>query len=595
MNKFLSLGIAFSIPAIFSSCIDNHYDLSDIDKTSEIKINNLTIPVNLDPITLGDIFNIEEGDQIKTVTLNGKTFYAVEQSGSFHSDPVEIKPFTAVPGTLTPSSARLDIADLIPARKKAPGITLNYRLGSPVKKSFNYSATGIDKSIHGIDALETENITFSITLDLKNYTNFNSVVLNDVVLNVPKGLSIVSLSPGTSSYSASTGELKINSVPMKDGKVTISVTANGVDFTANDIRIDYLNHTLDFNSNLDLKQVTAVAEINIANPPTSINFDVDYSINKLVATSVTGDIEYSLEGEKLHIDPIKLNDIPDFLNDSRTDLILYNPQIFLNINNPVGDARLNYRSGLQIRANRNGQPANIMTLDAFEIGHSLGTGPYNFCLSPENPQDVPAEYESGLKHVSFPTLSNLLSGEGLPKSLDLQLLKPEIYLQKAVNFKLGRKLEGMEGTYRFLAPLALRGNGDSGSVIVYSEKKNGWFDEDLNDLIISHLEIDAVVTSTIPFEASLTGSPIDGNGDVITYVDADGNTVPVSIKGARIPGNATDHHVTIVMDGEIRNLDGISFEAVVRPDGSNQPLAPNQTLSLKQPRVKISGKYTTSF
>ena len=92
---------------LLTGCIDNGYDLTDIDTTSEIKVNDLTLPVNLAPVTLSDIIAVgeNEDDKVKEVTINGKTFYAVEETGSFSSDPLRIDPFSAAPDPIYPTSA----------------------------------------------------------------------------------------------------------------------------------------------------------------------------------------------------------------------------------------------------------------------------------------------------------------------------------------------------------------------------------------------------------------------------------------------------------------------------------------------------------
>lgn len=72
--------------ATMSSCIDNDYDLSDIDSTVRVDVNDLVLPVNLDDITLKSIFNIKEGDRVQIV--DGQ--YAFIEDGSFTSDEIKI-------------------------------------------------------------------------------------------------------------------------------------------------------------------------------------------------------------------------------------------------------------------------------------------------------------------------------------------------------------------------------------------------------------------------------------------------------------------------------------------------------------------------
>lgn len=122
-------------------------------------------------------------------------------------------------------------------------------------------------------------------------------------------------------------------------------------------------------------------------------------------------------------------------------------------------------------------------------------------------------------------------------------------------------------------------------MIIYSDRVDGWNDEDVDKIIIETLEIEADVTSTIPLGAKLTAWPIDKDGHRIG---------DVHIEGADIEALAKGKHINIRATGEIRHLDGITFDAVVRP-GSEETLSPNQTISLENIKAKVSGSYTTDF
>ena len=106
---------------LLTGCIDNGYDLTDIDTTSEIKVNDLTLPVNLAPVTLSDIIAVgeNEDDKVKEVTINGKTFYAVEETGSFSSDPLRIDPSAAL-DPIYPTSAEFELTGPAGAKGSPP-------------------------------------------------------------------------------------------------------------------------------------------------------------------------------------------------------------------------------------------------------------------------------------------------------------------------------------------------------------------------------------------------------------------------------------------------------------------------------------------
>ena len=67
----------YTIPLLLAlsltACIDDAYDLSDIDSTVGVKVNDLVVPLKLDAITLQNLFDIEENSQIKEI--NGE--YAI--------------------------------------------------------------------------------------------------------------------------------------------------------------------------------------------------------------------------------------------------------------------------------------------------------------------------------------------------------------------------------------------------------------------------------------------------------------------------------------------------------------------------------------
>jgi hypothetical protein len=79
-------------------------------------------------------------------------------------------------------------------------------------------------------------------------------------------------------------------------------------------------------------------------------------------------------------------------------------------------------------------------------------------------------------------------------------------------------------------------------------------------------------------------------------MDKNGNRIQnVQVSPIEIPANAKAFPLDIVVTGEITDLDGIMFEAVAQPDGSETSLKPSQSISLKGIKVRVSGKYTTKL
>ena len=184
--------------------------------------------------------------------------------------------------------------------------------------------------------------------------------------------------------------------------------------------------------------------------------------------------------------------------------------------------------------------------------------------------------------MAFSSLGNILSGNGLPSSIDISLVNPCIPEQEVENVEIGVDMGKVKGRYVFFSPLALADE----SIIVYSDVLDGWNSEDLDALTVSELEIKTDITSDLPINLNLVGYPIDKYGDVINNV---------KVEGAVIPANAKGHVVRIFITGAVKHLDGIRFEATATSDGSGTSLKPSQRISLRNLKVKVSGNYTTKF
>ncbi len=71
--------LTFFVALSLFACVDNAYDLSNIDSTIGVKVNELVVPLKLDAITLQNMLNLEDNSQIKEI--NGE--YAFLEEGSF--------------------------------------------------------------------------------------------------------------------------------------------------------------------------------------------------------------------------------------------------------------------------------------------------------------------------------------------------------------------------------------------------------------------------------------------------------------------------------------------------------------------------------
>ncbi len=561
------------------SCKDNSYSLSDVDTTTELKMKDLVVPLNIEKITLSDIFNIKEGDKIKEVVVNGKRFYAISESGSFSYDPIKIPKFSLKSNNLT--SVQLDF--------NTSGIEISglmnrfFPFPSKVQRNVVYSSYEIDRSIESLYEIYTDNFFFNINFELQSIPEYAEIKLTELVIRIPKGLSLVNI-PSNWKYDYSSGILNVPELVLQNGSGKIDIELSKIDLEANGSQLK--NGLLNLSSPLNIESgylAFSSKDGDIVTLPAKMPMNISFDMKDMNISAISGEIEYRLSGEGLNLLPVELKPLPDFLAQDETNLILSNPQIYLNCNNPLARSRVGYRVGVKVTSRRENQYPKVFTPNngAINIGFDKGvSGPYNSCLSPEMPTDIPDLY-SFPEHVLFSTLGDALSGEGLPDRLEIDLVNPQIYRQVVSEFMLGDNLGTIKGQWQFLAPLSLVNKGNDKSKIVFTKTDNGWSETLIKDMKIEELEMTMSVDNLIPLSAEISGYPIDIEGHRINGV---------SIEGAKVPGNTKGYVVTLRITGEIKNLDGICFTANLS-SASTETLSPSQTLSLNDIRARVTGSY----
>ena len=586
MNHKLQ-GVLALLAVVSTACIDDNYDLSDIDTTTRVQVNDLTLPVNIDAITLSDIITFDEDSKIKPVVIGGKEFYALSETGDFESDAIYINKVTADAPSLNPTEETLD--RILP-QNRAAGAPSSFAYTYNIVRMGNdlhYVAQNIDPSIDALYSARIEPLVFGVHLEALNMDQIaDRMYFTDLVISMPKGLTATT---SVGSYNPSSGIWTISSYVVHGNSTEATLTATAIDFQANGCQI--VNHGLTLDSQFRVESGSLTIEPKMVGGipsqlPASLRFRISYTLDDLTVNNLSGRINYKLAG--MDIDPVSLSDIPDFLSGDQTNIDLVNPQIYLQVNNPVAGNDLDCSTGITLTAIREGAPSMSFSPDdgAFTIGHSRGVaGPYNFVLAPsENGLTTPDGYADGLRFVNFSNLSALIASpagsavKGLPQSIGIRLDDPQIPPQPVADFDLGRYIDGVKGKYELMAPIALR----EGSVIVYSDREDGWNDEDVDAITITSLTASCTVTNNCPLAVELTAYPIDIHGNRIPGVEVKSNTVEA---------NKTDVPLDIVMTGTITHLDGVIYEARVMAGASGETLTPSQTIVLKNVRAKVSGYY----
>ena len=561
--------LALAMAATFSSCVDDKYDLSDIDTTVLVKVNDLTVPIKLDAIELKSI--LEEGDEIKII--DGQ--YAITEDGDFESAEISIGAVTVGSQAFNPSVISVPF---VPAALAAAPEAGEFKFGLDPQE-FKFTANDIPAEITDVTALGG-NLEFIFRFDMSGLSAIaNRVELRDLTIQLPKGLQMADDVDGA--YDPATGIIILPTQTVVGESLTLTLKATKIDLETMGAEFDYATHSLEVSGDYCVKSASLViskADMIPGAAPTNLTMTIHYDIPAFPVTTFSGRVKYDITG--VNISDVDLSDLPDVLTQDGTDISIVNPCIYISLVNPLGRYGLSAQTGMTITSwhGNVSTPYSINDPGYFTIVPGGDSGKSSYCLSPADPAQKLEGYESAI-HVPFSDLSKVLSGQGLPSRLGISLDDPNVNDQPVVDLPLGTDIGAVTGTYSFFAPIALC----SGSKIVYSDVADGWGSEDLDHITITDLHVRASIACDIPLALDAKAYPIDKDGN-----DIDG----VVIEGAQLHAGSEPQTVDIHISGEIRGgLDGIRYEVIATAGDQETTLSPTMTIKVTNLRPTVSGYY----
>lgn len=539
-NRF-GLGLLFIGLMSTTSCIDDKYDLDNIDTTSAIKVNDLVVPVNLESVTLDKVFDIDESDPdniiVKYTYPDGTQVFAIQKTGDFNAEDVFINEIAATEATVSPLS--------IPVN---PG---SYNLPES-STTYYYHISDVDSSITGVSSMKmSEPMEINLTVS----SDAGNVTLDNVVISLPQ--SFVATYNGENVVNGS-----VNVGSITNGYLEYPIYVYEIDFGYT----DQTEGELSFDGTIGIKSATA----NISGSASSLN--VQFSMSGFIVNEISGSVNYEIEAPEF--EPVSLEDLPEFLREGESNLIISNPQIYLNFSNPVNAP---VYSDLSIISEKEGEEYNWISTDLVPFMNNL--------ILAADVDDIALENDfPGAEKQEITDLRYILACDGLPTNINFNLMNT--YVKGEINnFVLGQGLS-FNGKYSFFTPLSLA----PGSQIEYIKTETDFFGDDVKDVKVSKFQLTAYPTTNLPFSVKLQVSPLDKNGNIINGA----NGSPIVATGDIDAYADGSKPLDIDFNEPFSGLDGIKF-SVIADANDEEALTPQQYIKLDKIRAKISGEYVTDF
>lgn len=563
-NKTFSCAFVL-LSSCMLSCVDSEYDLSkDIDMTVTVGGENLTIPAsNTKNITLEKIFDLNEESTVKA-DANGN--YALSQIGKGSDTRVSIEEITIKSSEIALQSARTELNYMM-----SPSGTLEATVND--KTSFSIDKRNITTDVtelYSSDVIMPASLRMNVeggnSLTLKKgfqieFPDYMTITTTDQRVNITGSVLTFIQDINVSQSSALYIPIQVTRIDFESMGTGKGLVAPGHLVIADDINISGTSTT------------TGGSAIQMI-------MDTEIKIDEIQLTQVTAKVDPEIN---VSIDPIAINNLPDFLKDDQVRIDMTDPKIYLTVSNtsPIevnfSGVLKSYKGGKLIASVPVGQSPNLITIPGNQPDE------YIICLHRLN-EDVEGTDAS----VTVENLNDLI--ETIPDEIRMDNIEAKAS-DKRCTIVLGSTYN-VKTDYEINAPLQF----NEGTNIVYSDVIDDW-NKDIKDLSVKELVVSMEATNTIPLTMDMTVNAIDKEGKTLNEIST---TVSSKIAaGTSDKGVATPLEITLkATDANVfKQLDGLSYEvaATSSAETSGKILNKNQYLRLDKMVIKVKGGVTVDL
>lgn len=567
---FVTMGLA--------SCVDDQYDLDkDVDMTVTVG-GDLTIPgSSTEEITLKKIFDLEDDSNVQP---DAEGNYVLSQQGETSVSEVNIEKVTVAGDEIETngSDAYLTFAN----NAALPDMTVTDEVNEG-----NFFKIDSEVS-RDVVALKTAQVNMPISFRMHYQGNAGTLYLKKgFALTFPAYMSLATDDPRVEV--ADDGNMKslvfkADTEIRKNSELVVPTRVTAIDFEKMDEGMGLVErgHLLIKD---DIRAIgTSYIKTSEFGSANQINLTLmtDVDIDELEIFRAVAMVDPQIN---VSVSPVKIQNLPDFLNDEEVSINLNDPRIFLNVTNPTP---VDINLTAQLTPVKDG---TALSEKSVEIGSE--TEAASQVIIPGNVTDYricihQIADEAGIEAdriVSVPGLNRLI--EKIPDEIRMEPVNTTA-VQAFKEIDLGGNYQ-VETGYELKTPLQF----NEGTEVVYSEEMNGW-GSDMEDYDFKEVVVSMKATNAIPLDLQLTADAIDVNGNILAGVTA---TVEGNI-AAGTPGQKTNSELKIILKSSsteaLHRLDGLTYRvsAKTTKEVAGTVLNENQTLKLDDIRIQIKGGIT---
>lgn len=578
-----TLLLAVGSVALCVGCMDDDYDLSDVDLTVGIGGDSLTLPVSsTESIMLDDVLDLNNSDIVKIL---GNGDYVIRKAGNYIEpvhpciDKVNIRKQSSESEKLY-----VDVASLVP-RNNVTRTQIAQQTIEGVVTRFKYSGETPDE-IKDLQEAEVDT-RVSISVNVSPALSRCISKFDRLTVKLPDFMKMEINRTSPDMYEFDDHSVTFTNVSTSRS-ITIDATLTELDFLASDTEGNTLvfkdgKVTLDGAVTIE----TSISEIDAEEASSAASdyyLSCNMNMNTMTITGATGKFAPVIDLGDLG--NIEINSVPDFLKGDDVHVALYNPSIDLTITSDMNVAGL--ISGTIEAVDEDGEVIANVQVPEMTINPNATT---NICICKYADEVDDYEYD-GVYEVS--NLSDVL--KKIPHRIYFHANASADATQVSY-IELGKRYT-IAPDYLFTAPLAF----DEGAEIVYRDTVDGWHD-DIKDIDLmdgAYLQATANIENKTPIYLKVTAFAIDADGKEISSdrisVSVD-RTVRASADGRTAVTTPIVVTVKELEKGTLKTTDGLIFkvEASSEEKGSQSIVgqtinAYNQTLLVRDIKIKVIGK-----